>query len=77
MLIQTLPLPSIILLINVFEIISVESIVETQLETSFKAETFVKAFFIWSNNLALRGWEYSKPSIHFGKLIYISSTGNS
>jgi len=46
MLIQTLPLPSIILLINVFEIISVESIVETQLETSFKAETFVKAFFI-------------------------------
>lgn len=52
---QTLPVPSMILSTRVLEIISVLSILETQLETSFKAEISVKAFCNCSNNFAFKG----------------------
>ena len=52
---QTFPVPSIILSTLVFEMMSVELIFDTQLETSFKAEILVKASFNCSNSLDFNG----------------------
>ena len=57
--------------------ISVCLMLSTQLETSFKTFTSVKAFLISSYNSAFKGWSQSKPSIQRGNLMQICSTGNS
>ena len=61
----------------VLVIISVSDILLIQESICFKIEASLNALFTSVNSSAFKGWESSKPSIHFGKLILILSIGNS